>query len=123
MAALAGVLYAWFIRYISPPPFTFFALSFQVFVLVAVGGAGSVWGPMVGAAFLTGVPELISLEAHSKVIAYGVVLLAVIVLMPRGLVPSLADRARRLRRSAAAPPASKPPTTTSTRVLTGDSHT
>jgi branched-chain amino acid transport system permease protein len=123
MAALAGVLYAWFIRYISPPPFTFFALSFQVFVLVAVGGAGSVWGPMVGAAFLTGVPELISLEAHSKVIAYGVVLLAVIVLMPRGLVPSLADRARRLRRSPAAPPASKPPTTTSTRVLTGDSHT
>jgi branched-chain amino acid transport system permease protein len=116
------VLYAWFIRYISPPPFTFFALSFQVFVLVAVGGAGSVWGPMVGAAFLTGVPELISLEAHSKVIAYGVVLLAVIVLMPRGLVPSLADRARRLRRSPAAPPAPKPPTT-STRVLTGDSHT
>jgi branched-chain amino acid transport system permease protein len=96
MAAFAGVLYAWFIRYISPPPFTFFALSFQVFVLVAVGGAGSVWGPLVGAAFLTGVPEVIDLEPHSKVIAYGVVLLAVIVLLPKGLVPSLAELSGRL---------------------------
>jgi branched-chain amino acid transport system permease protein len=97
MAAFAGVLYSWFIRYISPPPFTFFALSFQVFVLVAVGGAGSVWGPLVGAAFLTGIPELIELEPHSKVIAYGIVLLAVIVLMPKGLVPTLSQPMQNLR--------------------------
>ncbi|MTD13905.1 branched-chain amino acid ABC transporter permease [Nakamurella sp. YIM 132087] len=89
VAAFAGVLYAWFIRYVSPPPFTFFALSFQVVVLVVVGGAGSLWGPIVGAAFLTGIPELIELEAHDKVIAYGLVLLAVIVLLPKGIVPTV----------------------------------
>jgi branched-chain amino acid transport system permease protein len=98
VAAFAGVLYAWFIRYISPPPFTFFALSFQVVVLVVVGGAGSVWGPVVGSAFLTGIPELIDLEAHTKVIVYGAILLAVIVLLPRGIVPTLQDLARRLLR-------------------------
>lgn len=114
MAGFAGVLYAWFIRYISPPPFTFFALSFQVFVLVAVGGGGSLWGPVVGAAFLTGVPELMSLEAHTKVIAYGLVLLAVIVLLPRGIVPSLADGAvwLRSRWSGRASPPKSPPAPT-----------
>ena len=108
MAALAGVLYAWFIRYISPPPFTFFELSFQVFVLVAVGGAGSLWGPVVGAAFLTGIPEIIDLDAHTKVIVYGLVLLAVIALMPRGIVPSIAEYFERSRKSKAHPPDSTP---------------
>jgi branched-chain amino acid transport system permease protein len=108
MAALAGVLYAWFVRYISPPPFEFFALSFPVFVLVAVGGSGSVWGPVVGAIFLTGIPELMEVEAHVKVIAYGLVLLAVIVLMPKGLVPSLADLWRRVRRRRTPAPSPEP---------------
>jgi branched-chain amino acid transport system permease protein len=91
VAALAGVLYAWFIRYISPPPFTFFAASFPVFVLVAVGGSGSVWGPVVGAAVLTGLPEFLEVEANNKLIIYGLVLLAIVIVLPRGLAPTVSD--------------------------------
>jgi branched-chain amino acid transport system permease protein len=88
VAAVAGVLYAWFIQFIAPPPFTFFALSFPVFVMVAVGGPGSLWGPVVGAAFLTALPELLHAEARTKQIIYGAVLLAVIVFLRRGIAPT-----------------------------------
>lgn len=98
IAAVAGVMYAWFIRYISPPPFSFFAASFPAFVLVAVGGPGSVWGPVVGAAFLTGFPEFVDVDPTTKPIIYGAVLLAVIVLLPRGLVPGLSRLVGSLRR-------------------------
>lgn len=93
-AALAGVLYAWFIQFIAPPPFTFFAISFPVFVMVAVGGPGSLWGPVVGAAFLTALPELLHAEAQTKQILYGTVLFLVIVFLRRGIAPTFTRYAR-----------------------------
>jgi branched-chain amino acid transport system permease protein len=65
-------------------------------VLVAVGGPGSLWGPVVGAAFLSGLPEALSVEPRTKLIIYGAVLLATVVLMPRGLAPEVTRRVRRL---------------------------
>jgi branched-chain amino acid transport system permease protein len=99
-AALAGVLYAWFIQYISPPPFTFFAVSFPVFVLVAVGGPGTLWGPVVGAIFLNGLPEALEVEARTQIIIYGAVLLATVVFVPRGVAPEIASLVHRLLRRA-----------------------
>jgi branched-chain amino acid transport system permease protein len=93
-AAIAGVLYAYFIQYISPEPFTFFSASFQAFVVLAIGGPGLLWGPVLGAALLTGLPEILQLDPQMKLIVYGLVLLAVIVLLPRGLAAGLADAFR-----------------------------
>ena len=112
VAALAGVLYAWFIRYISPPPFSFFSASFPVFVLVAVGGPGSIWGPVVGAVVLTGIPEFLQIEPQTKLIVYGLILLAIVVAVPRGLAPTVADfieRSYRRLRPGRAPDSSVPP--------------
>lgn len=97
VAAIAGVMYAWYMRYISPPPFSFFLASFPAFVLVAVGGPGSVWGPVVGAVFLTGFPELVDVDATTMPIIYGAVLLLVMVVLPKGLVPGGRDLFERLR--------------------------
>ena len=108
VAACAGVMYAWFIRYISPPPFAFFAASFPAFVLVAVGGPGTVWGPVVGAAFLTGFPEFLEVEPNTQNVIYGAVLLIVIVALPKGLGPSVVDLARSAARRAKRPAPSLP---------------
>ncbi|MET0741985.1 MAG: branched-chain amino acid ABC transporter permease [Microvirga sp.] len=97
IAALAGVLYAHIVQYISPEPFTFFAASFQAFVVLAVGGLGSLWGPVLGSVLLTGLPEALDLEPHVKLIIYGVVLLAVTVLLPKGLASAGQVITRRLR--------------------------
>jgi branched-chain amino acid transport system permease protein len=102
-AAIAGVLYAYFIQYVSPEPFTFFSASFQAFVVLAIGGPGLLWGPVLGAALLTGLPEILQLDPQVKLIVYGFVLLAVIVLLPRGLAAGMTDAFRfaatRLRRA------------------------
>lgn len=85
IASLGGVLYAHIVQYISPEPFTFFAASFQAFVVLAVGGLGSLWGPVLGAILLTGLPEALDLEPHVKLVIYGAVLLVVTLVLPRGL--------------------------------------
>ena len=97
IAALAGVLYAHIVQYISPEPFTFFAASFQAFVVLAVGGLGSLWGPVLGSILLTGLPEALDLDPHVKLIIYGAVLLAVTLLLPQGLASAGQVIARRLK--------------------------
>lgn len=123
-AALAGVLYAWFIQFIAPAPFTFFAISFPVFVMVAVGGPGALWGPVVGAAFMTALPEVLHAEAETKQILYGVVLFLVIVFMRRGIAPTLTHLARLAvaRTGLRSVPAAEPPAARAGEGLSGASQ-
>jgi branched-chain amino acid transport system permease protein len=97
IASLAGVLYAHIVQYISPESFTFFTASFQAFVVLAVGGLGSLWGPVLGSILLTGLPEALDLDPHVKLIIYGAVLLAVTLLLPKGLASAGQVVARHLR--------------------------
>ncbi|KGF67172.1 hypothetical protein LL06_23885 [Hoeflea sp. BAL378] len=85
IASVGGVLYAHIVQYISPEPFTFFAASFQAFVVLAVGGLGSLWGPVLGSVLLTGLPEILEMDPHVKLLVYGAVLLIVTIVLPRGL--------------------------------------
>jgi len=85
VAALAGVYYAYFIQFVSPEPFSFFSASFQIFVVLAVGGPGTLWGPLLGSILLTGLPEILELDPQLKLIVYGVVLFLVIAFFPGGL--------------------------------------
>ncbi|HYD08614.1 MAG TPA: branched-chain amino acid ABC transporter permease, partial [Acidimicrobiales bacterium] len=97
VGSFAGVLYAWYILYVSPPPFSFFASSFEVFVFVAVGGAGTIWGPAIGAIGLTVLPELLDVEPYDKRIVYGAILLGVTLFLSRGVAPTIADLPHKLR--------------------------
>jgi branched-chain amino acid transport system permease protein len=89
LAGCAGVFYAYYIQYLSPAAFSLSGASFQVFVIVAFGGQGTVWGPVAGSFLLTAVPSYVNLGPQAKEVAYGVALLIVIVIAPYGIVPSL----------------------------------
>lgn len=106
IAALAGVLYAHFVQYISPEPFTFFSASFQAFVVLALGGPGTVWGPVLGSVVLTLIPEALDVDPVVRLVIYGLVLLTVMVAMPQGLAAGLSSAVARLRKGA--PPAAAP---------------
>jgi branched-chain amino acid transport system permease protein len=95
ISAAAGTLYAHFFQYISPEPFTFFAASFQAFVVLALGGPGTLWGPLLGSVLLTSIFELLEVDPNVKLIIYGAVLLAIMVAMPQGLAPGIASLLRR----------------------------
>lgn len=81
-------------------------LAIGIFLMLLLGGMGSMWGPVLGAAFYVAVPDLLSdIERYSSVV-YGGVLLVVVIAVPEGLVGAvrraghaLADRLGRLRRS------------------------
>jgi ABC-type branched-subunit amino acid transport system permease subunit len=89
IAAVAGVLYAHFVQYISPEPFTFFSASFQSFVVLALGGPGTLWGPVLGSILLTSLPEIFDVDPVLRLVIYGSVLLAIMIAMPHGLAPAI----------------------------------
>lgn len=90
MAGLAGAMYAHFNQFASPETFGFFASVLMV-VMVALGGAGSLWGPMFGAAVLTGVPELLRRFQDTELLIFGIGMILVLLYLPGG-ISSLGQR-------------------------------
>jgi branched-chain amino acid transport system permease protein len=89
-SALAGVLYAPLLGFLSPDAFHF-DLSIFFFFAVIVGGAGHLLGPIVGAAILYLVPNVLLVDlVNYRLIGYGLVALLIMLLCPDGVVGSLA---------------------------------
>jgi branched-chain amino acid transport system permease protein len=84
LAGLAGGLYCYFARFIVPDDFGFIT-SISVLSMVAVGGIGSVYGVIVGAALLTLMPEFFRFISDYKLFVYGALLFVVMRFAPEGL--------------------------------------
>jgi branched-chain amino acid transport system permease protein len=84
------------------------SLAIGIFLMLFIGGVGSVWGPIVGAAFYVAMPQVLSSLAQYENIVYGGLLLVVIIVFPEGLVGGLRIIAARFtgRRPSAQPRAS-----------------
>jgi len=92
MAAVAGVMYAHYISFIDPTSFTVMESIFIISIVI-IGGAGSMWGPVVGAVVLVVLPELLrfiglpsSVAANIRQILYGGLLVAFMMWRPRGFL-------------------------------------
>ncbi len=111
-AGFGGTLFAHQQNYISPDNFQFFS---SVFFLLAVlfGGGGTMFGPVVGAAVLMLLPEMLHDFDKYRLIVYGVLILVTLYFLPRGVMGLLDHLRPRSNRSPAAPPddaADLPPT-------------
>ncbi len=84
-AGFGGTLFAHQQNYISPDNFQFFS---SVFFLLAVlfGGAGTQLGPLVGAAVLTLLPEMLHDFDKFRLIVYGVFILLTLFFLPNGVM-------------------------------------
>ncbi|SDE82836.1 branched-chain amino acid transport system permease protein [Thermus arciformis] len=97
MAGLAGFLYAHFLRFVNPTPFSLEA-SIKYLVMAVAGGVGTIPGVLLGAALFTGLedwlkdllPLLLGRQGNYETIAYGLVLAGILLLAPQGLFPLLA---------------------------------
>lgn len=96
LAALAGFLYAHFIGFISPGSFDFMA-SVRMVTMVVIGGMASIWGALLGASLLTLLPEWLHAFADYEMIVYGLILMAVMIFLPQGLLRGLLDIYERSR--------------------------
>ena len=93
MGGLAGVLLGPFLTVLSPAQFTIFA-SVDMIIMVVVGGAGTIIGPLIGAVFLIYVPELLSFAAEYRPLIFGVLLIALMIFMPSGVMGVLTKGVR-----------------------------
>jgi len=84
---LAGVLFGAQLSAISPASFTFLQ-SALVLMAVVLGGMGSTPGVVIGALFVTMLPEALRGLADYRYFAFGVLLIVVMVLRPQGLWPA-----------------------------------
>jgi branched-chain amino acid transport system permease protein len=95
LAGLGGALYAHKLQFISPDQFSL-VQSIDLLLMVVVGGLGSIHGAFLGALFLIGMPQLISLgkdllppaigqAAGLQGVIYGAILIAVVMLEPAGM--------------------------------------
>jgi branched-chain amino acid transport system permease protein len=82
---VAGGLYAAVSAFINPDAFTF-GVSISYVTMNVVGGLGTLSGPLIGAALLTLLTELLRPFAEYKEFLTGVILLLFLVLMPSGLI-------------------------------------
>lgn len=92
MASVAGVIYAHYISFIDPTSFTVMESIFIISIVI-IGGAGSFWGPVVGAVVLVILPEALrfvgmpnSIAANVRQILYGTALVACMMWRPQGLM-------------------------------------
>ncbi len=95
-AGLAGIFQAYYLRHISPPLYGAFP-SLYLALMIMVGGARMLYGPLVGAIIVTFLPEVGHLDPIDARIAYGVGLLVVILLLPAGVSGGIADIYQRMR--------------------------
>lgn len=99
-AAVAGALHASLFGFVDPTVF-FWTTSGEVILMVILGGAATLYGPLVGAAiFLALFHYLSGLTDHWRLVL-GLVFVAVVLCAPRGLVPVVADAWCRWRKSTA----------------------
>lgn len=91
MVGVAGGLYAAYVGYIDPSSFTLDE-SILMLSMVIVGGTGNVRGPIVGAAVLIAIPELLrflalpdAIAANLRLLAYGLLLILMMHWRPQGL--------------------------------------
>ncbi len=91
-AGLAGVVFAGLQGFVSPESFTFWE-SILMLSMVIVGGIGSIPGVIVGAIALIGIPEVLRQYSDYRMLAFGVVMVLMMILRPEGIWPSSIIRA------------------------------
>src|SRR5690606_16534860 len=81
----AGGLLAILLSYITPEGFTIFE-TIKVLSMIVVGGMGSIFGGLLGAALLTLGNEMLRFSLFFQEIGFGLLLVVCIILMPEGVV-------------------------------------
>lgn len=108
LMAACGSVFAQFVFFIDPDTvFSGSSVSIRVALIAIVGGVGTVFGPLMGALLIVPLEEVLNIWLSNRVagigpLVFGVVLIAVVILRPRGiasLFPNAAPKAGKNKES------------------------
>jgi len=89
-AGMTGTLYAAKITFISPESFSFWE-SVLMFMIVILGGSGSIPGVILGAILIIGLPELFQGLQQYRLLIFGLALVIMMIFRPQGIIPPKPD--------------------------------
>lgn len=85
LGGLAGSLYVIFNGFISPTD-VYWTMSGSVLIMVLIGGAGTLWGPVIGAAFIVLMETIISSYTENWMMIIGLIFILFTIFAPKGIV-------------------------------------
>lgn len=86
LTSVAGILFVYYTQFISPQTLSLTS-SAEVLLMVISGGPGTLLGPIVGAALVVVVKNVVSGYIERWNFLLGAIFVAIVILMPEGLVP------------------------------------
>jgi branched-chain amino acid transport system permease protein len=107
ITAMIGGVWAYYVFAVAPSSAIDPLFTIGMVLMVYLGGKGTLWGPFLGAVLL--VPAQYWLRSSHLgadqlyLIAYSAIFLVVMLVLPRGIIPSLRDRIARMRVTAGGP--------------------
>lgn len=93
LGGLAGGLYVFFNGFVAPTD-VYWTVSGSVLIMVLVGGAGTLWGPVIGAAFIVVLETIISSYTESWMMIIGTAFILFTIFAPSGIA-GIFDRVSR----------------------------
>jgi branched-chain amino acid transport system permease protein len=101
LTAMVGAVWAYYEGFIYPQFAIDPLITIAIVLMTFLGGRATLWGPVIGAFILELAQQYLAYSLGGSqfyLIAYALVFLVVMLLMPRGIVPSIQERLRHRRR-------------------------
>jgi branched-chain amino acid transport system permease protein len=101
LTAMVGAVWAYYESFIYPQFAIDPLITIAIVLMTFLGGRGTLWGPVLGAGILEAAQQLLAYGLGGSqvyLIAYAAVFLVIMLLLPRGILPTIQDRIRRRRR-------------------------
>jgi branched-chain amino acid transport system permease protein len=95
IAGIIGGIYAYWMTFLYPGDAFNVLITMRMIIMAFLGGAGTLLGPIIGASFLAAVEEVLWAEfKYSYLIIVGFVVVFVVLVLPRGIVGLVKEKAR-----------------------------
>jgi branched-chain amino acid transport system permease protein len=111
ITAMVGGVWAYYQGFIYPQFAVDPLVTIAIVLMTFLGGRATLWGPVLGAFLLETSQQTLAYSLGGSqfyLIAYAMVFLLVMLLMPQGIVPTINDRLRRSRRRSTVDPGDPP---------------
>jgi branched-chain amino acid transport system permease protein len=121
LIGVAGGVYGYFLTFIDPRGMFDILTSVLIVLAALLGGRGTIWGPVLGAFLLVPMNEITNNyfggSPGERLFVFGLLLGAVVLFLPRGVIPTIRGWIERFREGRRPAPAAHPSVTTAPRAV------
>jgi branched-chain amino acid transport system permease protein len=122
LTAMVGGVWAYYESFVYPQFAVDPLITVAIVLMTFLGGRATLWGPVLGAFILESAQQYLAYQLGGSqiyLIAYAGIFLVVMLLLPRGVIPTLQDRVRRSRRRSATSGTQLPPAPARSEAISG----